>query len=711
MRDHKSYSELVIQPVIAILSSPVGGKEHLAGPIYPDFENQGYSRHLRGSGQPIDECPPMPEVSSIEPLDEEFLYGGCLIDHFGHFIAEFIHRILTSIQVYPGLRVIFVGAPGVSQASLPSFISHIFTYLGISDRVLIVDKPVRVRRLYVFPQEEYLGGPPPQLSYLHALHTVQKQKLTPLRSVGDVLFVSRSKQQRGGFAGEFVLDALFASLGATVFYPEEHSLTDQLNTYISYRRIIFSEGSALHGLQLLGQLEAEVTVLCRRHGQFGSNFLRPRVRKLDYVSLIGGEVYGYTYDGSPATWTSIVFLNQWQLEHFCKSYFTEAGSTVIGTALDSAAERLRMTEHDALCNHLQANSRNPLWSNRTAIFRQITLLKRFSFREMMTCMVALNGSDLIPGQAFPGNSEQTLDMQEIRYSDNAGSWLAMLAELEEKGLVDTAYMTEVNTNPDLPWYCSNPAALQLMYALARPGAGRLVAYFRNSDPILRTIDWAANSGLFLRVVLMRAALPEQFSYRVDAPALSLALLAFLRKAEAPLWQKLALCLFVVLPGIDLNQRAFAFLCRQLRWLHGCAERGYIAEEFFRHSPVFDLDDFQRRAVGLGSAFWEWDGNEGFVQELWLLYHISPYDDSVTLTLSRVFQKREEQLEALFFALMAVLKADKLELIAHLARCLMVFEAHLDTSLIMWRYVNQLNPTNIHYNNFMQQTMEMLLPSR
>ncbi len=69
----------------------------------------------------------MPAASAITPLDEEFVYGGCLYHHFGHFTAEFIHRILPSLQVYPTLRIIFLlGAPVISRRGVPQFITDIF---------------------------------------------------------------------------------------------------------------------------------------------------------------------------------------------------------------------------------------------------------------------------------------------------------------------------------------------------------------------------------------------------------------------------------------------------------------------------------------------------------------------------------------------------------------------------------------------------------
>ena len=127
MLEHKTYSDIVIQPVIECFN-PLTGNLLVAGPIYPDFEKQGYSRYVRKDG-PVDRCPPTPPAATVELLDEDFIYGGHLKHHFGHFITECIHRILPSVQVYPTMRIIFVDRPGSTQKPLRSFIIDIFTYL------------------------------------------------------------------------------------------------------------------------------------------------------------------------------------------------------------------------------------------------------------------------------------------------------------------------------------------------------------------------------------------------------------------------------------------------------------------------------------------------------------------------------------------------------------------------------------------------------
>ncbi len=115
----------------------------------------------------------------------------------------------------------------------------------------------------------------------------------------------------GGLAGEGYLDTVFAELGVTVFRPESRPLREQLETYGRAARIVFCEGSAIHALQLLGRLEAEVVVICRRPGSsLAKASLLPRCRSVIYVDALAELVFGLRPSGWPQTPKGMGVLNE-----------------------------------------------------------------------------------------------------------------------------------------------------------------------------------------------------------------------------------------------------------------------------------------------------------------------------------------------------------------------------------------------------------------
>lgn len=375
---YQSFHRLVIQPQIKILSPGGNGAGvHCAGPVYADFEQQGLARHCRGRG-PVDTCPPMPPRKDQIKLREEFLYGGCLTGHYGHFVAEFVHRVVPSLKEFPDLRVIYIGVPGLAAPQMASFAEQVLAYLGLpKDKVLVVDKPVRVRCLHVFPQQECLGGSAPSPEYLADLTQIQQNRFPMLASSDQPVFVSRSKQKKG-LAGEVALDELFREAGALIYHPEEHSVMHQLETYLSHRRLLFSEGSALHTLQLLGQVPAQVTVLKRRSGRMGRVFLQSRVRSLEYFSLGSVGLACEISAGRLAGWKGLSFIDPNHLRQVCVSFFPDWAPEQREAALSRVLQRLGELEWQSVLLYIEALRPTIRLKQGADLLGQLKMTGRFS---------------------------------------------------------------------------------------------------------------------------------------------------------------------------------------------------------------------------------------------------------------------------------------------------------------------------------------------
>ena len=82
-------------------------------------------------------------------------------------------------------------------------------------------------------------------------------------------------------------------LGVRIFYPEEHAVQEQIAFYSRVRHLIFSEGSAVHTLQLMGRLGADISILVRRPWRWHAfASLWPRVRSLRYLRAVEALICG-----------------------------------------------------------------------------------------------------------------------------------------------------------------------------------------------------------------------------------------------------------------------------------------------------------------------------------------------------------------------------------------------------------------------------------
>ncbi len=282
----ETFRDVVVVPYSDLLDRWRDGEIHRGGPIWPDWEAQVAARHGRG-GRPIDVRPADPEgpISVAGPM----AWGGAIVDAFGHQVADFSARLLATVQARPDLPIAFASRPDlgyVDLASAPGYFRSILEWFGVTpDRVRIITTPTRATELFVAPQAEQLGGPGPEAGYLDALDALADERLGPAGRDPRMLYVSRAAME-ARFAGEPYLETVLGAAGVRVLRPESLPLTAQLQDYRAAADIVFAEGSALHALQLLGHVGADVGVLERRPGtRLAEASLRPRVRDLTYEEV------------------------------------------------------------------------------------------------------------------------------------------------------------------------------------------------------------------------------------------------------------------------------------------------------------------------------------------------------------------------------------------------------------------------------------------
>jgi len=192
------------------------------------------------------------------------IFAGPWFSHFGHFIAEGVHRLWPALL--PGMgdaKVLF--QTGSRAPRVHEWTWDILDLFGIvPERVLFTTEARRYERLIVAPQGRLLNGPVLTRNYLDVFPLIQRD--TPSGS-GAPIYLSRSRQiATGTYFGEPLIESVLTGAGYEIVYPELLSIRDLLPKLIEAPVIIAAEGSALHNLELCGRLTASVYVIGRRHG-------------------------------------------------------------------------------------------------------------------------------------------------------------------------------------------------------------------------------------------------------------------------------------------------------------------------------------------------------------------------------------------------------------------------------------------------------------
>ena len=281
------------------------------GPIWPDFDRQTTVRHYR-QGKMIDVLP-IPHVGPHERIERPCVWVGYAMDHFGHLIAEHLQRVLTSLTVRPDDLYLFVLGPGKTEAQLPAYFWQLLEWYGLPvEQVHFVTKPTIVAELRCMPQAEPLGMDAPSPEYLALLDAnAGRHAIAPV--VCDVAYVGRLGllgMGLGAHAGESYLAGVLERSGVHVMDPLKVGLRGQLAVYAGAKTLVFVEGSAIHGRQLLGRIDQKIVILCRRRrSRIAKAAIEVRCRSLDYAEVLRRFVTFTNHKGVEVFASGLSFYN------------------------------------------------------------------------------------------------------------------------------------------------------------------------------------------------------------------------------------------------------------------------------------------------------------------------------------------------------------------------------------------------------------------
>lgn len=185
--------------------------------------------------------PPAPE----RVVDEEVVYLGWYLDHFGHFLLESTARMWALDQVDPATKVVFhFERPFVPDHT----IARLLQMFGVPpDRLLFLDKPTRLRRVIV---------PEPLYEMSHRAHErmaeVHRAVARPLAGSFGVfdqpVYLSRRllPPHQRLLVGEAALEDILRENGFLIVHPETMSLADQIRLVNSHRDLLTDAGTACY---------------------------------------------------------------------------------------------------------------------------------------------------------------------------------------------------------------------------------------------------------------------------------------------------------------------------------------------------------------------------------------------------------------------------------------------------------------------------------
>lgn len=220
-------------------------------------------------------------------LPGSYAYLGLTFGHFGHAMAEMIHRIVPTRQIVSDPRWLIVAEQGSEPRfdALPALIRSILAVFGVDEaNCTVISSDAIVEELLVVEAGSNLGGGPKDW-YLDLLSTYGPGVIARREGYPQKVYVARSGLDHGsGLLGEHVLETILADAGFHIMRSERLPLPEQFALYANAEVLLFAEGSACHGVEVFGREALAHTILMNRRHTVRSQFepvLAPRSKRFD----------------------------------------------------------------------------------------------------------------------------------------------------------------------------------------------------------------------------------------------------------------------------------------------------------------------------------------------------------------------------------------------------------------------------------------------
>lgn len=192
------------------------------------------------------------------------LYCGPVTLHFGHFLADCVHRLWACRREQDRVEsIIFLPQhPRITQS--PVFRQFLRLFGTDIAKARYVSTLATVEELVV-PDVGHVVGRPHQDWYQEELASaIDLSKFKRPDLPKRIVISRRNYRLKGRIAGADAITQRLREDGYTEVFPEQHPVAEQIAYLVSAEHIIFEEGSAVHLLDPLPRIDAQVAMIRRR---------------------------------------------------------------------------------------------------------------------------------------------------------------------------------------------------------------------------------------------------------------------------------------------------------------------------------------------------------------------------------------------------------------------------------------------------------------
>ena len=203
------------------------------------------------------------DEKSVKYVDEEVVFFGPFVQHWGHFLCDEIGRMWYIKDNPKKYKIAYCGWNWhQGHEDLSGNFLELLRLLGCNKNQFInVQNPTRFKKV-IIPELSFSGARKYYTKdFENMVDVIVKNALKSPVDTPEKIYFSRSKFASNKERGEDKLEATFKANGFTVVYPEELDVKTQINYFNNAKEIAMIAGSISHNLLFTRNPNVSATIL------------------------------------------------------------------------------------------------------------------------------------------------------------------------------------------------------------------------------------------------------------------------------------------------------------------------------------------------------------------------------------------------------------------------------------------------------------------
>jgi len=211
---------------------------------------RGPGKSLVGQSKTVD----LSQIQADDAPEDLYVYGGVLVEHFGHFITSSLSRYWPFLNAgfhrqFSSRKILCHGVGGPDSWFTLPYMATPFEALDLARSGFIgFTRPTRIAKIVVarpsFEEHNFVST-----VYIRLMRLIGKRLLgSDMPQPVGPLFISRGQYPvlSQGFENEGELEAILSSMGVKIVHPEKLSIADQIRVFEEQSVVAGMVGSAFH---------------------------------------------------------------------------------------------------------------------------------------------------------------------------------------------------------------------------------------------------------------------------------------------------------------------------------------------------------------------------------------------------------------------------------------------------------------------------------